>query len=167
MSADVADAKASDAKAEKESGKKRGGQRGERGWRDKPTARERVMTGSLAEYVKKETGKDVSPETVRAVRFCLPKWSNAESTKSLRENMDKKLEKAKLQDKRQKALDMLKEAESELSKYSADGDLDDEDDEDEDDDESDSEAYEDDDNDDDTDDDNVFGDDEKVSADFS
>lgn len=142
--------------------KKRGGQRGERPWRDRPTARERVMTGSLAEYVKSETGKDVSPETVRAVRFCLPKWSNAEATKTLRENMDAKLEKAKLQDKRQKALDMLKEAESELKKYDSAGDLDDED-EDEDDEESESADYSDDS---DEDSDDVFGD-EKVEADFS
>lgn len=143
--------------------KRRGGQRGERDWRDRPTARERVMTGSLAEFVKETTGKDVSPETVRAVRFCLPKWSNAESTKKLRENMDAKLEKAKLQDKRQKALDMLKEAESELSKYDSAGDLDDEDEDEEDEDESESDDYSDDS---DEDGEDVFGD-EKVSADFS
>lgn len=162
MSTDVAEATT----ATDEAPKKRGGQRGERGWRNKPTARERVMTQSLADYIKEQTGKDVSSETVRAVRFCLPKWSNADSTKSLRENMDKKLEKAKLQDRRQRALDMLKEAESELSKFDGDGDLDDED-EDEDDESADSAEY-DDDSDDDSDDD-VFGDsddDETVSASF-
>jgi hypothetical protein len=143
-------------------GKKRGGPRGERPWREKPTARERVMTQSLAEAVKQETGKDVSPETVRAIRFVLPKWSNADSTKALRENMDKKLEKAKLQDKREKALAMLKEAEGELSKFSSDGDLDDDEDEDD----EDEEFADTDDSGDDDDDDSVFGD-EKVSADFS
>lgn len=160
MSTDTAEAKSD--------GRKRGGQRGERPWRDRPTARERVMTGSLAEYVKSETGKDVSPETVRAVRFCLPKWSNDPKTKSLRENMDAKLEKAKLQDKRQKALDMLKEAESELSKFDSAGDLDDEDETDDDDDESESAEYEDDSTEDESDDDifNESDDGDKVSASF-
>ncbi|AVD99691.1 methyltransferase [Mycobacterium phage Cuke] len=150
MTADVADAKTD------EGSKKRGGQRGERPWRDKPTARERVMNQNLAEYVKEVTGKDVSPETIRAVRFGLPKWSNADSTKALRENMDKKLEKAKLQDKREKALAMLKEAESELSKYDSAGDLEDEDEDEDDEDESFDESDSDDS--DESDDDDVFGD---------
>ena len=150
--------------AEATTGKKkqRGGPRGERPWRDRPTARERVMTQSLADYIKSETGKDVSSETVRAVRFCLPKWSNADSTKALRENMDKKLEKAKLQDRRQRALEMLKEAESELSKFDDTGDLDDEDEDDDED--ADSSEYDDDS--DDSDEDDVFSDDSKVSASF-
>lgn len=167
MSTDVAEATTTEDSGEK---KKRGGQRGERPWRPKPTARERVMTQSLAAYIKDQTDKDVSPETVRAVRHCLPKWSNDPKTKELRDNMDKKLEKAKLQDRREKALAMLKEAESELSKFDSDGDLDDEDDEDEDDDsDSDSDAYEDDSDESDDDDDDVFGessDGEKVSASF-
>jgi hypothetical protein len=161
MSTDVADATTTEDK------KKRGGQRGERPFRDKPTARERVMNGSLAEFIKSETQKDVSPETIRAVRYCLPKWSNSEATKQLRENMDKKLEKAKLQDRREKALAMLREAESELSKFDPDGDTDDEDEDDEEDSESDSADYDDDS--DDSDDDDVFGDSsegEKVSASF-
>ena len=124
MSADVADAETEP--------KKRGGPRGERAWRDKPTARERVLNGSLAEFIKESTGRDVSPETVRAVRFCLLKWTNSDETKKLREDMDSKLAKAKLQDKREKALAMLKEAESELSKL---GDEDEDADEDEDEDE--------------------------------
>ena len=90
MSADVADAETEP--------KKRGGPRGERAWRDKPTARERVLNGSLAEFIKESTGRDVSPETVRAVRFCLLKWTNSDETKKLREDMDSKLAKAKLQD---------------------------------------------------------------------
>lgn len=143
--------------------KKRGGQRGERPFRDKPTARERVLNGSLAEYIKNETGKEVSTETIRAVRYCLPKWSNADVTKTLRENMDKKLEKAKLQDRRQRALEMLKEAENELKKYDGEGDLDDEDEDDEDE----SDDFEDtDDSADESDDEDVFGD-EKVEATFA
>lgn len=164
MSTDVAEATTT----EESSTKKRGGQRGERKWRDKPTARERVMTQSLASYIKDETGKDVSPETVRAVRTCLPKWSKLDSTTELRNNMDKKLEKAKLQDRREKALAMLKEAESELSKFDDSGDLDDDDEEDEDEDDSDAVDY-DDDSDDSDDDDDVFNDSsegEKVSASF-
>lgn len=108
-------------------GRKRGGPRGERPWRDSPTPRERVLTQSLADYVASETGREVSPETVRAVRFCLPKWGNSDETKKLRDNMDRKLAKAKLQDKREKALAILREAESELAKYEGTADLDDED----------------------------------------
>jgi hypothetical protein len=133
MSTDVADAKA-DTGTE---GKKRGGPRGERQWRDRPTARERVLNQDLANYIKETTGKDVSPETIRSVRFCLPKWNTSEETKALRENMDKKLAKAKLQDKREKALALLREAESELSKYDSDGDTDDDEDEDDEEDSSD------------------------------
>lgn len=144
-------------------GRKRGGQRGERPFRDKPTPRERVLTQNLADYVKAETGRDVSSETVRAIRYCLPKWNIAAETKALRENMDRKLEKAKLQDKREKALAMLKEAESELGKFSSEADLDDEDDSDEND--SDADEYSDDSDEDD--DDDIFSDsNEKVSASF-
>ena len=125
MSTDVADAGT-------ETGKKRGGPRGERQWRDKPTPRERVLNQDLSNYVKETTGKDISPETIRAIRHCLPKWNTSDDTKALRENMDKKLAKAKLQDKREKALAQLREAESELSKYDSDGDLDDDDDDDDD-----------------------------------
>jgi len=140
LSTDVADAPTAVA----EEPKKRGGQRGERAWREKPTARERVMTQSLSDYVREETGKEVSPETIRAIRFCLPKWSKAESTTKLRDNMDRKLEKAKLQDKREKALAMLREAESELGKFDGNADLDDDEDDDTEDDESESTEYEDD-----------------------
>lgn len=160
MTTDVADAKGDTANDEKP--RKRGGQRGERPFRDKPTARERVLNGSLAEYIKGETGKEVSTETIRAVRYCLPKWSNSDVTKTLRENMDKKLEKAKLQDRRQRALEMLKEAENELKKYDGAGDLDDEDEDDEDE----SEDFVDtDDSSDDSDEEDVFGE-EKVEASF-
>jgi hypothetical protein len=142
--------------------KRRGGQRGERPFRDKPTPRERVLTQNLADYVKAETGRDVSSETVRAIRFCLPKWNVAEETKALRNNMDRKLEKAKLQDKREKALAMLKEAESELGKFGGEADLDDEDEDS--DDTEDSAEYEDDSDDD----DDIFSDSSsKVSASFS
>jgi hypothetical protein len=154
MSADVAEA------GEK---KKRGGPRGERPWRPKPTARERVMNQDLSNYIKKTTEKEISPETIRAVRHCLTKWSTAEETKALRENMDKKLEKAKLQDKREKALAMLKETESELAKF--DGSDEDDDDAEDDDDDDDVDFS---DSDDDDDDDDVFSDSEdgKVAASF-
>lgn len=153
MSADVADAKTNETKP------KRGGPRGERPWRDKPTARERVMNQSLAEAIKEVTGRDVSPETIRAVRFTITKWSTSDEVKKLRENMDKKLAKAKLQDKREKALEQLREAESELSKYD-----DPEGDEDEDEDEEDEISYED--ESDDESEDDPFGSDEKVSESF-
>lgn len=135
--------------------RRRGGPRGPRKWRENPTARDRVMTQSLAAYIKNETGREVSPETVRAVRHCLRPWAQSDAVSALRKNMDRKLEKAKLQEKREKALALLREAESELEKYSGaeveeedeeeededseddDDDLDDDDDEDEDDDEND------------------------------
>lgn len=150
MSADVAEAT---------EGKKRGGPRGERQWRDKPTPRERVLNQDLANYIKETTQVDISPETIRAVRHCLPKWNTSDETKALRENMDKKLAKAKLQDKREKALAQLREAESELSKFDTSDDSDDDDDDDTDENDEDTDDSEDDDGDD------VFGD-EKVSASF-
>jgi len=161
MSTDI-----TDAKIENGEKKKTGGPRGPRQWKDKPTLRERVMTQSLATYIKDETGKDVSAETVRAVRFCLPKWSTSDETSKLRQNMDRKLEKAKFQDKREKALAMLREAESELEKYADATDLDESDlDDDEEDDDADSVADYDDDADDETEDEeDIFGDDEKVSV---
>lgn len=156
MSTDVTGANANT----EEKPKRRGGPRGERPWRDRPTPRERVLNGSLADYIRNVTGKEVSSETVRAVRFCLPKWSNEESTKALRENMDKKLEKAKLQDRRQRALEMLRETENELKKFDGAGDLDDEDD-----DEDDEYVDVDSNSDDEDDDEDVFGT-EKVQASF-
>ena len=138
--------------------------RGPREWKPRPTARERVLTQNLAEFVHGETGLDVSAETVRAIRFCLPKWSNADATKTLRKNMEGKLEKAKLKDKRERALEMLREADSELAKLD---DSNDSEDDDEDEDESDSVAYDDDSDEDDEDDDDVFEDSgDKVSASF-
>lgn len=149
MSADVAGA------TEK---KGRGGPRGPRQWKDEPTLRERVMTQSLADYVKTETGRDVSPETIRAVRHCLPKWGTSDETAALRKNMSTKLEKAKLQDKRSKALAALREAESELAKLTGSADIE------EDDDEDDEDTYEDVDDSDDEDEDVFDG--EKVSTSF-
>ena len=140
--------------------RRRGGPRGERKWRTKPTSRERVLNQSLAEAIKEVTGRDVSPETVRAVRFTLPKWNTSDETKALRQNMDTKLAKAKLQDKREKALEMLREAESELSKFDSSGDLEEDDDEDEEDDED-----TDDDSDDEDDEDDPFAEDESDDED--
>lgn len=142
---------------------KRPGNRGPRQWRPEPTKRERVMTESLAQAVKKETGRDVSPETVRAIRFTLPKWANSEETSALRKNMDAQLKRAALQDKREKALAALREAEAELKDLVTEDDSED----DEDDDASDSNEYDDDSDDDSEDDpfsDSSSGD--KVSATF-
>jgi len=144
--------------------KQRGGPRGPRGWRPKPTPRERVMTQSLSAFIKAETGRDVSPETVRAVRHCLRPWNMSEETTQLRKNMDRRLEKAKLQDKREKALALLREAESELQKYAGTNELDEDEDEDEDDEDEDSDEYTDDI--DDGDDEDVFGDSQKVKSEF-
>lgn len=134
MTTDVAEATSTPAEGTAEntdeSPKKRGGQRGTRAFRPKPTPRERVLNQSLADHIKEATGKDVSPETIRAVRYSLPIWSKLDSTTTLRENMDKKLEKAKLQDRREKAIAQLKELESELSKFTGEGDTDDDDDDD-------------------------------------
>ena len=158
MSTDVAEATDTN---ESTDGRKRGGPRGPRKWRDKPTSRERVLTQNLADYVKTETGRDVSPETVRAIRFCLPKWNTSEETVKLRENMDRDLARAKLQDKREKALAALREAEAELKDLVTEDDPEDDED---DDDTSDSAEYEDDAEDSD---DDPFGDsNEKVSATF-
>lgn len=142
-----------------ESKGKRGGPRGERQWRDKPTPRERVLNQSLSEHIKENTGRDVSPETIRAVRHCLSKWNTSDETKKLRENMDKKLAKAKLQDKREKALEMLREAEGELSKFDGSADLDDDDDDE-------TEESDVDDSSDDDDVDDPFSDNETVSSNF-
>lgn len=107
MSTDVADATTGS-----EEKKGRGGPRGERQWREKPNARERVMNQNLAEFIKEKTGREVSTESIRAVRHCLLKWMNSDDTKKLRDNMDSRLQREKLQDKREKALAMLAEADS-------------------------------------------------------
>lgn len=164
MTTDVAEATSTPAEGTAESTedapKKRGGQRGTRAFRPKPTPRERVLNQSLADYIKEATDKDVSPETIRAVRYSLPIWSKLDSTTTLRENMDKKLEKAKLQDRREKAIAQLKELESDLAKLSGEGDLDDDDDDDDSD-----EDFEDSD-DSGSDDDDPFDDDSDVSDEF-
>jgi hypothetical protein len=171
MSTDTAEATTTEAS---ENGKgKRGGPRGPRPWKDTPTKREDVLGRDLAKYIKRETGRDVSPETIRAVRYCLPKWNTSEETKSLREDMDKKIDIKKLNDKRKKALEMLREAKSELmAKYGKDIDLG-ELEEDEEDIEDDSDVEDvDDSTDEDEDEDDVFGDESetdsggKVSASF-
>lgn len=161
MSTDVADATTGS-----EEKKGRGGPRGERQWREKPNARERVMNQNLAEFIKEKTGREVSTESIRAVRHCLLKWMNSDDTKKLRDNMDSRLQREKLQDKREKALAMLAEADSELSKFDTDPDTDSDEDEDDENDD-DTADYDEDDGDDDGDD--VFNDsssDGKVAATF-
>lgn len=124
----------------------------------KPTPRERVLAESLAAKVKELTGRDVSVETVHAVRWCFSRWSEDPATKQLREDMDVQLKRAKAQEKREKALAALREAETELQDVDSDSDEDeDEDIYDESEDESDEDEDEDE--------DDVFAD-EKVSTSF-
>jgi hypothetical protein len=135
----------------------RGGSRGPRVYK-KPTPRERVLAESLAKKVKELTGRDVSVETVHAIRWCFSRWSEDPETKKLREDMDSQLKRQKALEKRQKALDALKEAEAELEDVEDEGDLDEEDVY--------GESVDDTDEDDSDDEDDAFGDDEKVSASF-
>lgn len=143
---------------------RRGGARGPRTYKDKPTDRERVLTESLSRKVKELTGRDVSPETCRAVRWTFSRWYEDPETKQLFENMDAELKRAKAKAKYEAAQAALKEAQAEL------GDLELElgesnDDEDDGLSESEGDADEDDEDDDDDDDEDAF-DDDKVSASF-
>jgi hypothetical protein len=130
---------------------------GPRTYKGSPTPRERVLTESLASKVKELTGRDVSPETVRAVRWTTSRWYEAPETRKLFEDMDVQIKRAKAQEKREKAQALLREAESEL------GDFDDEEDS-----ESDDDTYEDvgSDDVDEEEDEDVFDETEKVSASF-
>ena len=138
------------------------GGKGPRTYKDKPTARERVLTESLAKKVKELTGRDVSSETARAVRWTISRWYEDPETKELMTNMDAQLKRAKAQEKFEKAQAALKEAQAEL------GDVDDDDDgEDFDASVDDSAAEDDEDEDEDSDDEDLFDDDDKkVSASF-
>ena len=91
----------------------RGGSRGPRTYK-KPTPRERVLADSLAAFVKDSTGRDVSTDTVHAVRWCFSRWAEDPATKQLRDDMDNQLKRQKAIDKKQKALAALKEAEADL-----------------------------------------------------
>jgi len=140
----------------------RGGSRGPRVYKSTPTPRERVLSESLARKVKEVTGREVSAETVRAVRWSFSRWYDDPATKQLMNDMDSELKKAKAREKYEKAQAALREAQAELGdidddEEDSDGSFDATDeDEEEDADEDDS---------DDEDDDDVF-DDDKVSASF-
>ena len=83
------------------------GPRGPRTWKDKPTQREQVMGESLQEAIKAETGHDVDLEVIRAVRFTLPKWLKSEEFQNKKNNIADLLEKQKLKNKANKALETL------------------------------------------------------------
>lgn len=139
------------------------GGKGPRTYKDKPTARERVLTESLAKKVKELTGRDVSAETARAVRWTISRWYEDPATKELMTNMDAQLKRAKAQEKFEKAQAALKEAQAEL------GDVDEDDDGEDFDETADDSASQDDDADDDEDEDDdedLFDDEKTVSASF-
>lgn len=133
----------------------RGGARGPRTFKESPTARDRVISESLAAKVKELTGLDVSPQDARAVKFSLSRWYEDPATKELMNNMDSQLKRAKAAEKKEKAEALLKEALAEMGEADEDEDSDDDD----------SAAYAGNDTDDDSDDDDVF-EDGKVSASF-
>lgn len=110
--------------------KGRGGARGPRTFKDSPTARDRVISESLAAKVKELTGKEIPAEDCRAVKFSLSRWYEADDTKELLNDMDSQLKRAKAQEKREKAQKLLEEAEAELGDVEADEDSDDASDED-------------------------------------
>lgn len=136
----------------------RRGPRGPRKYPEKATPRERLMCENLAAAIKEFTGRDVSAETARAFRFGYPRWYKSDATKALMADVSAKLKKQKAQEKREKALADLREAEAELEDLVADDS--DEDDEDTDDEDADYEDEEDEDEEDD-----AFEDD-KVSSTF-
>ena len=73
--------------------------RGPRTYKPRPTPRERVITESLAAKVKELTGRDVSAETCRAVKWSLSRWYEDPATKTLLSDMDSQLKKARAQAK--------------------------------------------------------------------
>lgn len=96
------------------------------------TPRQRVLSESLAKFVKKNTGLDVSWRTVWAVRWCLSRWQEDPETKALRDDMDEKLKVAELKAKREKLQAALAELEAQEKDLPAsDGDSSDEEEDDE------------------------------------
>lgn len=131
--------------------------RGPRTYKPRPTPRERVITESLAAKVKELTGRDVSAETCRAVKWSLSRWYEDPATKTLLSDMDSQLKKAKAQEKLDKLQAALKEAEAELNDVAAEEDSDED---------SDDEGEYNGIDDEEEDDDDVFSEDDKVSASF-
>jgi hypothetical protein len=129
------------------------GPRGPRVWKPKATQREKIMGASLQEAIKAETGHDVDLETIRAVRFTLPKWLKSDEFKEKKNNLSQFLEQQKLIDKKNKALKALAEVQAAgldidgLDNLGFDSDDDSDDDEDEDDDYDESDELEDEDED--------------------
>lgn len=99
-----------------------------RQYKPTPTPRERVITNSLAAKVKELTGREVSPETCRAVKWALGRWYDDPATKALLSDMDTQLKKARAQEKLDKLQAALREAEEELNDVESDEDSDDDDD---------------------------------------
>ena len=144
---------ASEVKSEGKRGAPKG-PRGPREWKDEPTLRERVMNKSLQEAVKEATGKDIDVETIRAIRFTLPRWAKSEEFQEKKNNLQTEIKRAKAEAKKERALKLLARAEAELAGEEFDDDEDDDNDSDspEDDDDEDDDDFEDDDDDDDDDD---------------
>ena len=105
--------------------------RGPRTYKATPTDRDRVITGSLASKVKELTGRDVSAETCRAVKWTLSRWYEDPATKVLLSDMDSQLKKARAQAKLDKLQEALKEAEAELNDVVSEDDSEDDNDDDE------------------------------------
>ena len=137
--------------------------RGPRTFKPGATPRQRVLSESLAKFIKKNTGVDVSWRTVWAVRWSLSRWAEDPETKQLRDDMDENLKLAKLKERREKAMAILAETDSEfkeLQQAAGEASEDEESDEDYD--------GEDEANDDDDDDDDLFAEsDSSVSSQFS
>lgn len=100
----------------------RGGTKGPRTFKATPTARDRVISESLASKVKELTGLVISPNHVRAVKFSLSRWYDDPATKELMNNMDSQLKRAKAQEKKEKAEELLREAQAELGDADEDDD---------------------------------------------
>ena len=131
--------------------------RGPRTYKTMPTPRDRVITDSLAAKVKELTGREVSSETCRAVKWTLSRWYEDPATKTLLSDMDSQLKKAKAQEKLDKLQAALKEAEEELNDVVSEEDSDED---------SEDGSYEASLDDDDEDEDDVFATGKKVSASF-
>lgn len=124
------------------------GPRGPREWKDEPTLRERVMNKSLQEAIKEITGKDIDTETIRAVRFTLPRWAKSEEFQQKKNNLAIEVKRAKAEAKKERALKLLARAEAELAGEEFDDDDTDNDEDESDEDDEDTDSYDDEDDDD-------------------
>jgi hypothetical protein len=92
------------------------GRRGEQPWRNRPTDRQKVISERLAENVKEETGLVVDAEIARAVRWTVLRWSERRMFDSEQE-LEVLTAHAKYERRRAYALNLLNEAEQELSRF--------------------------------------------------